>query len=450
MHIGSIPTRIDAITPTTSIVNITDTDITGRDVVLINPFLNGGGDIALGNRVANIALHQGCRVVIIKCEVGWRYPKNNTHRSLSLQQVDFDIASLKDPVFIVSPVGIFEVKFLNKLLAELCDQFQFIKKDAILIEEMDLLQFEEYDLQRRKDCLENMGFKTVTLCKLGFGEGAIGYLPVDEQTLVTIKARFKVELERLMDSFNLTLDKRNNYHLAYVSSTRYCWEVAKCFVFNSLVETMGERKDSNYIIVVRNFDHYNKVILDEMKKILEINETDFGPGYDAAALFAYMRIFQIEEDGCGLRDVAQIFGKGRRHVNIGFCKNLPQNIFQDFIAISRSGMASGDQSLSEFLSISQEMPYYEMQPWKLPLVQSLSNRAEVIAEQMKVEDLNPWIAGRFFGYIPEERSFIHALTPNLAATNHSKELDEAKTEFHKTLTRYSAEALIIEKLRKTE
>ncbi|MCW2257199.1 hypothetical protein M2263_003290 [Providencia alcalifaciens] len=41
------------------------------------------------------------------------------------------------------------------------------------------------------------------------------------------------------------------------------------------------------------------------------------------------------------------------------------------MCLAHSGIASGDQSLNEFISLKGSMPYYDVQPWKQDLAKGL-------------------------------------------------------------------------------
>ncbi len=155
-------------------------------------------------------------------------------------------------------------------------------------------------------------------------------------------------------------------------------------------------------------------------------------------------IFSPEKNGTALARLAEINGSGKRRVNIIFCNNLPKNIFQDFMYISKIGMASGDQSLSEFLSLTMKMPYYEIQPWKFHLFESISK----IAKDIGGSELESWLSQRVVGRTIYGDSFSSELVSNLTKGDYSENTMANIEKFNKTLVKQTAEDVLINELSK--
>lgn len=337
------------------VADFTNKSVKGRDVVLINPIFNGGGDHVMANKIANIALDEGCRVTISAVDIKNFYQVNT--RNLSLSDAEpHEMGALNNPVFVVAPVGILSIEKLNRHIDLLCEQNQFSKKDIVLIEEMDLLSSPSQELAGYEAELRGSGFKNVSVNRLGFGEGSIGYLPTDSNTIDVIKQRFEGELLKLMDGYNMSLAKDSNYHLAYISSSLLVTG-SEVFIANTLVETMGSEADSNFIMVLRQLSDYSVPGLTAgLKYILQKKTGEC----DISALFSEATVFFYNSHSGVLDRSIKIVGEGRKNVNIVVTGSLPNNIFEDFMCLAQSGMASGDQSLSEFLSMTGKMPYYDM------------------------------------------------------------------------------------------
>ncbi|HGL4258946.1 hypothetical protein [Burkholderia dolosa] len=417
--------------PSSPVKDFSRKTIHGRDLILINPFCDGGGDHALANKIANIALEEGCRVTIVPISAKAHEGKILGHRNIPLSGVDHHISDLRDPIFIVAPVGIFETEALAKAVSQLCDQYKFPREDIALIEEMDLLTLPEQELSHRVSMLQQMGFNTVNAFKLGFGEGAIGYLPVDQGSANNIKNRFEGELVKLLDSYNLSLAKDSHYHLAYISSKTMI-SASQVFVANSLSDTRSDKKDANFVMVVRLLNEDVKERL--LNGLREILTTRTDKKYNFPALYSKVSIAFSNPDTGKLLPAIEIKGEGQRRVNILFASNLPQNIFHDFMCLAHSGMASGDQSLSEFLSLTGKLPYYDMQPWKEPLTIAIRETAAALGGA----ELKQQIANRIVGREAFTGRIITQYAPNCGQTEQPG-LNNALAELDKQISTRTAD-----------
>ncbi|MBN3003110.1 hypothetical protein JW897_05105 [Chromobacterium alkanivorans] len=398
-----------------SVQDFSGKSIRGRDVVIINPFCEGGGDHALANKIANLALEEGCRVTIVPVSANGGGESDSGQRNISLHGGGHDASSLSNPVFIVAPVGILTTEKLGETINRLCDQYQFPKGDIALIEEMDLLASPSQQLPERQELLQKMGFGKVDAFNLGFGKGAIGYLPVDPLTVNTVKDRFEGELVKLLDSCNLSLAKDSHYHLAYISSDT-CVTASQVFIANTLTENKGSGKNANYVMVLRQLDGYAKKVLpNKVSEILNLRSQQ----HDFPALFAKANIAFADPDTGRLENNMEIKGEGQGQLNIVFANALPQNIFHDFMCLAHSGMASGDQSLGEFLSLTGKMPYYDMQPWKQPLAEAVKEAGA----ELGGAELKQAVAERIIGRQPFSGRMAYQIVPNLGQTERSAELN---------------------------
>ncbi|MCX2945026.1 hypothetical protein ORG37_18260, partial [Rahnella perminowiae] len=55
---------------------------------------------------------------------------------------------------------------------------------------------------------------------------------------------------------------------------------------------------------------------------------------------------------------------------------------------------SGDQSLSDYLSLKKSLPYYDKQPWKEPLIEGLNKRANALGGEELLNKFESMVAGR--------------------------------------------------------
>jgi hypothetical protein len=87
-------------------------------------------------------------------------------------------------------------------------------------------------------------------------------------------------------------------------------------------------------------------------------------------------------------------GTGNKKIHILITTTLPSPIFKSLTSISKTGMMSGDQSLSDYLSLKQRLPYYDKQIWKEPLIDGLKERASELGGEELLNKFQSMVAGR--------------------------------------------------------
>lgn len=429
---SQVPVRIndvDGVNP----VDLSSNNIRGRDIIIINPTYDGGGDHALAKKVANIALDVGCRVSIYSFDAHEHKPPaySPTYQHYNLQNAEFrHISNSNDPLFIISPVGIATTSNLEKHIKKICEEFQFQRNDIILIEEMDLLTSQRQNLKNYNEMLKKIGFTDISVNKLGFEDGSIGYIPTDRRTVKEIKTRFEGELIKLFDSYNVDLSGDNSYHLAYISSDTYICG-AQVFIGNTLNEIVEDERNATFIMTLRQL-HSSKIIyiMDWIEKTLKTKEDVF----DYESLFSKATITAINSDNGDIENQKTFTGSGTKKISIIITNKLPQNIFDDFLMLADTGMASGDQSISEYLTLKGNFPYYDMQPWKYPLVNAI--------KKIGGQDLEKYIDHRIIGEIPYSGELKLSWIPNVPKKTVSQEQKEKIAEFDKVISSKKADRYI--------
>jgi len=415
-------------------------DVHGRDVIIINPCCEGGGDSALAKKIASIALDERCRVTIVSIDT---LEKQNYRVSEKLQSyslhydVTHDISQLHDPLFIISPLNIASVDRLKNSLKAICDEFNFLPQDALLIEEMDVLVTEHKELKRYELMLKDIGFRNVTASRLGFNEGAIGYIPTDEKTISEIKSRFEGELIRLLDSYHLSLPAESRYHLGYISSD--CFSTGtQIYITNTLCETCDDERNANFIMSLRQVSMKNMpIVVEAITNIISSQDDDMEIDY--LSLFSKFSISVVDSnDGC-VKIRENIIGTGTREVQVVLVNKLPKNIYDDFLLLADTGMMSGDQSLSDYLTLKETLPYYDMQPWKFPLVKSIKKLAG--------EELENHLDQKVVGRVPFIGEIMYSFITNKEQAFISQKQLEQKKRLDKTLSSRTATPYIREFIR---
>ncbi|MCU1800264.1 hypothetical protein [Pectobacterium parvum] len=415
--------------------DLSSKNIRGRDIIIINPTGEGGGDHALAKKIANIALDAGCRVTIYSLNL-FSYGENAhnpKYQNYTLHNEEpHHISHLNDPLFIISPVGIAKTSILEKHLKKICEEFKFQKDDIILIEEMDLLDSNSQELNNYNDMLKKIGFTNISINKLGFDSGSIGYIPTDERTINEIKSRFEGELINLFDSYNVTLSRDNSYHLAYISSDTYVTG-SQVFIANTLSEIVEDERSATFIMSLREL-HTSRitVLTNGIENILKTKNEEF----DYASLFSKATITVINSDSGNIERQNIFTGSGTKKIKIIITNKLPKNIYDDFLILADTGMASGDQSLSDYLTIKGKFPYYDMQPWKAPLVKSI--------KKLGGRDLEKHLDNRITGRKPFTGEIISSLKSNITQQTLTPEQLTKVNELDKIISSNTAEKYICE------
>lgn len=409
-----------------------------RDVVILNIIGKGNGDEALGKKMVNIALDEKCRVSILS--INHKLPNINNCRNFSLRDDEpHDIRDLRNPIFIVTPVGILWKEDLATQLQNLCERYQFEKEKIILIDEMDVNQSADQTLPDYERILKKMGFENVIVRRLGFAPGSLGYIPIDEESINATKSRFEVELARLFDAYDVNLAPDSHYYMAYMSLEGYDF-ASKIFIANTLSEAMHDDKDANYIMVARQFSSWEsqkKKLFNDLSSILSFKNREL----NYPRLFSKAVVGFVDKKTGKIVDHQVITGEGKRKINILFTSSLPKNIFDDFMCLCETGMVSGDQSFSEYLTFKGKLPYYNIQPWSNPLAIALQNLG---GKELREAVLQKLIRTTAPGY--EE----YTLVPNVGTKRPSAALIAKEDEYNKNLASANATPKIREFLRDNE
>lgn len=399
-NIGYITSAIMQPTNNTKIISNAESmkKFAPGDVIIINPIKCGGGDYALANKISNLITKYNGKGKILSYDLDIRNSEKSELNPNPIREVNFSLDSdfnddvkLIDPVIIIAPYGICHPKHLIKLLST--EKIKYVSaKRILMINEMDLapqsydgIKVENY---KYEEALLEIGFDSIKIASLGFSEDAIGYLPTNEKELSHINNRATTELEKFLDGCNFNLDKNKNIYLSYLGGRRP-YISSEDFLWKTINENKESNKDSIYIFAYRDKDSIKFTVHSVMKWLLDENPNKL---FSECKLFCIENVneqLKIEEIKNGKND--KIIGSGSKSMHIFFTGMMPENIFKDFIAISDSGMMTGDQSLSDYLSIKKEMPYYEVMPWKKNLARSIQN----IANKMGDEKLDSKIKTKF-------------------------------------------------------
>lgn len=255
-------------------------------------------------------------------------------------------------------------------------------------------------LKRYKELFGKIGIEHIYEEKLGFGENCIGYLPLEEAEINAIQQQSKVALQNVFDSFNLTIDPSAYYYISYLNSDIKI-TASQVFVANTLCELQGKPSSINYIFSLgvgdwdRNVARISEGVYDFLSDCKTKQENR-----DIADKFSKLStvLVDVHKNKVIHKELQNWEGNKNTPINIIFMNSgrMPKNIWHNFIAIAKSGIMTGDQSLCDYLSIKKELPFYEMRNWKWPLRESLINSAEKFGNK----ELKEYVKTRIFGRMP--------------------------------------------------
>ncbi|MCL9644757.1 hypothetical protein L2090_20045 [Rahnella victoriana] len=351
-----------------------------KSIIIVNIVMAGGGDYALGKKIKDIARSTQADGVLFTVSVkSKKFKSESEERFNPCKAVNYN-----HPVIIVSPYSIMPPRALSSILADLFYQLDIVFCDTvILIDEMDITR--DYGSSDRdyEVALSNLGLKNIIFHSLGFSKKSLGYLPMPDQEVIKIQKSAKRDVINLLDSYNLSLPESCGLYIAYLSSETVTMG-SQIFIINTLIEEMGSQNNSAYVLVCREVNNIQRV-LNHLKSIFS------KPPYND--LFSECYISSMKDENT-ITSHGYTRGTGNKKIHIVITATLPSTIFQSLTSISKTGMMSGDQSLSDYLSLKQRLPYYDKQIWKEPLIDGLKERASELGGEELLNKFQSMVAGR--------------------------------------------------------
>ena len=350
-----------------------------RSIIVMNLVMAGGGDFALGNKIKDIARSTQAEGMIITVDA--------ESRSGSIKkQENFNPGkplNYTNPIIIVTPHSIMTPGLLAFVLQKFLYQYDINAKTVILIDEMDALRDDQSNDSDYKYALKSSGFRDVIIHSLGFSKKSLGYLPMPEQEVVRIKKSAKQDIIKILDSYNLSLPESCALYFAYLSSDTVT-TCAQVFIINTLTEDRDLRNNAVYVLVCRKQKAITR-LLEKLKSLFS------KPPYNA--LFSECYISSMKDENT-ITSHGCTRGMGNKKIHIVITTTLPSTIFKNLTSISKTGMMSGDQSLSDYLSLKERLPYYDKQSWKEPLIDGLKARAQEMGGEELLNKFQSMVAGR--------------------------------------------------------
>lgn len=357
---------------------------TPRDIVLINPVGDGSGDLTLGDKLARFALSLGCRVTLVRPDPGRELPDFVRHqqpRGVSPQQPD----PLQDPLIVIAPSNLMYVSTLRRSVDSLLGERPAFRGDVLLLEEMDFEPNPSRD-RHNMSALKREGFRSARQERLGFGEGALGYLPLPAAEIAAIRRHAPAVIADFVDSLNVDLPPEAPVCFAYISGATESSLPVTRFIQHTL--PLGV-KAATYVIVSGELTPSSmQTYIDELSDaLLETKDAD----ERLAKRFHRARLLTLADDAGiqRLREQGAVNGHGgkeRPDLTIVLTCGLPQPVFLAAMALARESMATGDQSLSEALSLRGALPFYAAPSWKRGLKEAVIQRASMMGGETLAQD----------------------------------------------------------------
>lgn len=386
-----------------------------RNVVILNFKAHGGGDLALGNKLANLAVNLGSQVNLLTIDLT-TYPPT-IKRDLQLPSGAPDNEACDAPLIIVSPYSIAKPDHVANVVENYIRTRKPNSAEIVLIDEIESLRPPYKSDDTYIAALKNLNLIPTSINSLGFSNDMLGYLPLGQAEVDTIEQNYQHELGLLLDSFNVDMTPDTNYYLAYLSS-KASVTCAQVFLANTLVNDRASNSGGNYIMVCPDqYRHAN--VINGLQTLLNTDKEDL---FNCSQLYSKATLATVNNKTGALEIKFQTQAKGHKEINIILVEKLPNHLFNDFIKLSSTAMMSGDHSFSDYLTIKKAMPYYDSQEWKQPMVESLERMAHDMGGNELVTYLKTRIAGitpfttckSFYSFLPGD----HVLTENTEKNFH--------------------------------
>jgi hypothetical protein len=388
----------------------------GRCVIIINPIALGYGDKSLAVKLSRIIQLQNIKVEILPINIG--VFENSPSSSEDITQICTDIISENNELLasvamtsnnvslVVAPANLLFYNEREILINLIQTTYNYKKKTPVLINEMGTLLPKCYSL--------------------GFNEKELGYLPTSNKTVTHIAKNYKINVDNLIDSFQLTFNPNHLYFLGYLSSFIEPIINALCmilFIQNTQAEHGADHSVSHYVL---SYTDFTKDIIQEVEQKLGLFKLNYT-----------FNLYQYNENNIKLIASFNTDKQYSRIINIYCGGMMPQEIFFSFIKASKDGMMTGDHSLSEYISLTGSFPYYQKHSFKELMVKSILD----IAEQIGGDCLKHYISTKIIGFNKYEtrldfKRLYKPLLDEIAQT-------DVKQKFEQAIAAKNAEPLLI-------
>jgi hypothetical protein len=343
-----------------------------KKAIIVNTINDTSEDIYLGRKVNKLLITLGYCTVM--------YPlllkrPNNTQKNLN----DYFINDSKNinlnnntynsnkTIVVITPIKTNQVRALVNFLKIIAVQHN-LKNNKIFIF-TDTVNQQIFDISLFIKLIR----KKVSYNSLGLYKDQLGYIPLSSTEIQSLNNNYNLFIKLLCDSLNLDIRINDHFFIGYLNLEKYITPIL-IFLHNSLIELQSRlpiylTNSLNYIF----FCEY-KITSYELQAIIK-QCTDNCSIYHIEAKKIN---FYYYSDSLKLILSSKTLSKSTTIVNIFFTnKILPENIFNCFIKLANYGIMSGNNSLTNYISIKQELPYYCFNQQEILFIQELLEEAKI-------------------------------------------------------------------------
>lgn len=285
-----------------------------RHVIVLNPILNdGAGDIYLGKKVVELLHSNGCHSTIYPIDISKRkyvpYGEHSTTKSTYHSYTHW----------ILTPYSTIAMESLKNFIIE------FVKwkpTKIMCIDEMDVYEscWTSGNLKRyRIETLNSVGFVDTCFHQLGFS--GLGYFQLEACTIAHIK---KLALDVLPIFFGDYDDFLYFFMYAHLPDS-VIWFV------NKMLQRPSSSRRVVFVSIGTVSIQYDKI----EKKLYRSLQCDI-----------------------------KVYGSGTHVVHFITQPNVTHEMFLCLLHGCTEALVTGDQSLSEYISLTNRFPFYEERKWK--------------------------------------------------------------------------------------
>ena len=372
--------------------------------LIINPVYAGGGDRSTGLKVRACLETVGFTTQLLPIELPL---DNNIHElcdraiaqteRLILDERTRSVIKAK-PLVVITPLNKSYCRPVKAILATIGKHIRLTSDRLLVINEMGYCSGED-GTALFQSFLNATRFRHVKECTLGFdsAQEQIGYMRLPDSELAEIEHNHQTGIGKFCDSLNIDINTENSLLFFSYLSTDAPLKCALNFIRNSSIEIQAvdenhQNKAFHYVFVLRDAP---KEMADRLADdLIRLPDSQFYiPGQR-------VRIFHLANDRLVLDKSSENKPDGHS-MNIYLVRQtLPMPVFRYFIRLSSLGAMTGDNSFSEYLSIKDSLPYYEIQIWKSKFVRGLWQ----LADESGIDHLKGFYQARCFGeYLPPDK-----------------------------------------------
>ena len=373
--------------------------------LIINPIYAGGGDRSTGLKVKACLETMGLITQLLPIELPVEI--DNIYELCDRAIVQTERLILDDhsrsvikakPLVVITPLNKTYCLPVKSILATIGRHIRLVSDRLLVINEMGYYSGEN-GAALFQTFLKSTRFRHVKECTLGFdrSEEQIGYMRLPDSELAEIEHNHHTGIDKFCDSLNIDINTENSLLFFSYLSSGAPLKCALNFIRNSSIEIQAVddnhlHKAFHYVFVLRNAPD---TIANELANdLIRLQDSQFyQPG-------KRVRIFHLANDRLELDKSSENKPDGHS-MNIYLVRQtLPMPVFRYFIRLSSLGAMTGDNSFSEYLSIKNSLPYYEIQIWKSQFVRGWWR----LADETGIDHLKAFYQARCFGeYLPPDK-----------------------------------------------